>query len=93
MYDEVVSDFSHDEWLVVEQATQVRATCVYHSMYPYWLRKAIGIHLHFKYLIVLHRFFDRPCRRKMLCIMGDRFVVRGGMLLKRMLQILSERDA
>ncbi len=73
-FDRARRDFSTELWSVVERATRVRQTCPYESLYPYWLRKWIGLHLHYKWLHLLHRRLDRNTAAAMEGVMGPGYL-------------------
>jgi len=73
-FDKAKKDFNEKTWKIIEKATKVRENCPYESYYPYWLRKFIGINFHFKYLHLLHKYFDRNNSKCMLEIMQKNFL-------------------
>lgn len=73
-FDKAKKDFNEKTWKIIEKATKVRENCSYESYYPYWLRKFIGINFHYKYLHLLHKYFDRNNSKCMLEIMGKNFL-------------------
>ncbi|MCK5449779.1 hypothetical protein KAI32_02855 [Candidatus Pacearchaeota archaeon] len=67
-------DFSNSEWDIIERCSNIRKTWKYKSYYPYWLRKFIGFHIHYKFLVLIHRFFDRNDFNKIIPLLGEDFV-------------------
>jgi len=73
-FDMARQDFSLELWSVIDRATRVRQMCPYRSMYSYWLRKWIGLRLHYKCLHLLHRYLDRNNAAAMESVMGPDYL-------------------
>lgn len=84
VFDKVCNDFSPEVWSVVERATEVREKCPYRTFYPYTFRKWIGLKLHYKFLHLLHQYFDRDNCAEMLSIMGPEYLAEALELVKEM---------
>ncbi len=79
-------DFEAEQWLVVEEASELRKSWRYRSLYPYALRKWIGIHFGFAALHVLSRVWDRQYFIQLRQVTRHDFAKRGYRLLENMLE-------
>jgi predicted nucleotidyltransferase len=89
-FERTKKDFTENEWKIVKKCTQIRISCPYESFYSYFLRKFIGLNFHYKFLKLLHRYFDKDNSRCMLKILGKNYLDKAKELILKMEKILKE---
>lgn len=83
-FEKVKKEFSSKNWNIINKCTQIRNNCPYKSIYSYSLRKFIGINFHYKFLKLLHRYFDKNNSKCMLKILGKGYLQESKNLINEM---------
>lgn len=91
-FEKTKKDFSEKDWKIIEKCTKVRDSYQYKSYYPYWFRKFIGFNFHYKFLKLLHRYFDRNDFQKILEILGETYLDETKNLINKMEMKLRENE-